>query len=233
MAYFDVLNVEWDKRSLSLTSAAITTTAEDGDSMHRMLSLLIVSAIVLTPFRDISAKEAPGPSEGQLLMTEFDLGLVWFRNSALSEGFWIRTALDYQPWSERVFFRLNIDAMSARFSQAPGEARPGFDTPLSINDVVVGSGYRWDLGTLHALLCAQVGVAVYGLPVLQGEQVLTLTTVTKVAGAARVQAGVEYDIVPDAALTLKVLGQRYWGAAEWRGADGWAMGVLLGIVTEL
>jgi len=201
------------------------------------IALLLALAAPASSLAEAPPEEEPEEElKERLFVTDLDLGYVWFLSPELAGGFMVRTALDYRPDDDSIgYLRLNLDATSSTIEVAPTDTRQGFSSPLSFNDLVFGGGVRFGDGVVRTAVTAQAGVAIYGLPELTGTDVLTIETSTRVAGAARLQAALELYIGEDldSALTLELLGQRYFGRPEWAGRDGWSGGLLIGISSEL
>ncbi|MEO1266999.1 MAG: hypothetical protein AAFX99_02810 [Myxococcota bacterium] len=199
-----------------------------------VLGLLVGFAYPRTLNAHEGTEEKEEKEVDALFMTALDMGVLWNANPELGEGFMVRTAADYRFRSiEGPFLRLNIDSTTARYKQEPGDDRPGFSATMSLNDILLGGGYRLGEGDLQIALAIQGGVVIYGLPKLEGDEVLTVNTTTEVAGAARASAALEYYIEPDAALTVELINQYYWGQEVWSNTDAWSLGLVFGITTTL
>ncbi|MEM1349885.1 MAG: hypothetical protein AAGI01_15085 [Myxococcota bacterium] len=172
----------------------------------------------------------------RLFVTDLDLGVIWFASPKLASGLMLRTALDYRPDRDSFgYLRLNLDSTSTTIDEPSTNTRQGFSAPLPFTDVAFGPGARFGDGVLRIALTAQLGVGVYSLPGISGDQVLRIETSTRVAGLARLQAALELYLGADmdSALTMELLGQRYFGRPEWSGWEGWAAGLLVGLSSEI
>lgn len=153
----------------------------------------------------------------------------------LSGGLLTKTSLEYRIRNNNdVFFRLNYDAIDARYEIETNGISNVVEGKVGFSDLIGGMGYRFGDNDFRIFVLAQAGVRFYTFPVLENrDSILVAREESRNLFTTRFTLGLEYYIDQKTAFTVELAQGQMWKRADfWQDGTG-SFGITAGVVTTI
>jgi len=167
-------------------------------------------------------------------MPTLQMGYVAHGTEELSGGLMTQTSVEYRDISNFIF-RINFDAFNSNMKlQYPIDSNVTFTGRTTFSELIIGVGYRQELGKHNITAYVQPGLRFYGYPDLTTENnQINLNYDSRNVGILRYSLGYEYAILPKLFLTIEGLVSHSLKSKDFWASNPWSYGATIGISAPL
>ncbi|MCI4671832.1 MAG: hypothetical protein MRZ79_27060 [Bacteroidia bacterium] len=202
-------------------------------SILRQLTHTLLGAVFIfcTPF--LAKAQDDNTEETDLdrtFMPTIQMGYVAHGTEELSGGLMTQTSIEYRDISNFIF-RINYDAFNSNMRLAyPIDTTVIFTGRTTFSDLIVGVGYRQELGKHNITTYVQSGFRFYGYPVITADSAqINLDYNSRNIGIMRYSLGYEYALAPKLFFSIEFLVSHTLKSSDFWVNNPWSYGVTMGI----
>ncbi|MEO1438221.1 MAG: hypothetical protein AAFV80_21950 [Bacteroidota bacterium] len=167
-------------------------------------------------------------------MPTIQMGYVAHGTAELSGGLMTQTSIEYRDISNFIF-RINYDAFNSNMNlDYPIDEDVTFTGKTTFSDLVIGVGYRQEMGKHNLTSYVQPGIRFYGYPefTTDGNQI-NLDYDSRSVGVLRYSIGYEYQIIPKLFLSIEGLVEHTLKSTDFWTDNPWSYGFTIGLSAPL
>jgi len=202
---------------------------------YTLATLLGILILILPPVstygQDVPEEESDWD---RTFMPALQMGYVWHGTEELSGGLMTQTSIEYRDISNFIF-RVNFDAFNSNMNlQYPVDSNVTFSGRTTFSELIIGVGYRQELGKHNLTAYVQPGIRFYGYPnfTTNGQEV-NLDYDSRNVGLLRYSIGYEFALAPKLFLSIEGLLSHALKSKDFWADNPYSYGATIGVSAPL